>query len=178
MIEATVDALQRRGVAGMSFTEVLAASGAARGAIYHHFPGGKAQLVAEAAVRNGEDVRAYLAALPAESPVAVVQAFLAAVRPVVQASAGGGGCAVAAVTVGADDGELRQVAATAFSAWAGQLAERLAMAGLTPEAAADLAAMLIALLEGAHVMCRAAGTLEPFDRAARAAVALAVAGNG
>jgi hypothetical protein len=34
--------------------------------------------------------------------------------------------------------------------------------------------MLIALLEGAHVMCRAAGTLEPFDRAARAAVALAL----
>ena len=49
MIEATVEALQRQGVAGMSFTGVLAASGAARGAIYHHFPGGKAQIVAEAA---------------------------------------------------------------------------------------------------------------------------------
>lgn len=173
MIEAAVEALQRRGVAGMSFTDVLAASGAARGAIYHHFPGGKAQIVAEAATLNGHDVRARLAELPAQSPLTVVQGFLAAVRPAVLASVAGGGCAVAALTVcaGADEDNdaLRQVAANAFAAWADQLAERLSTAGLTPAEAADLAAMLIALLEGAHVMCRAAGTLESFDQAARAA---------
>jgi TetR/AcrR family transcriptional repressor of lmrAB and yxaGH operons len=175
MIEATVHALQWRGVAGMSFTDVLRASGAARGAIYHHFPGGKAQLVAEAAARNGQDVRIHLAGLPAGSPQAVVQAFLAAVRPAVQASAAGGGCAVAAITVGADadnDG-LRQVAADAFASWADQLAELLTSSGLASGEAADLAAMLIALLQGAHVMCRAAGTLQPFDQAARAVTALA-----
>src|SRR5579859_6681550 len=136
MIEATVEALQRQGVAGMSFTDVLAASGAARGAIYHHFPGGKAQMVAEAAALNGQDVRARLAALPADSPSAVVEAFLAAVRPVVGASAAGGGCAVAAVTVragaGDDNDALRQVAANAFASWAGQLAERLTTVGLSP----------------------------------------------
>ena len=55
----------------MSFTEVLRESGAARGAIYHHFPGGKSQLVAEAAARNGQDVRDHLAALPAGNPVEV-----------------------------------------------------------------------------------------------------------
>ena len=38
----------------MSFTEILDASGAARGAIYHHFPGGKTQLVAEAAAASDE----------------------------------------------------------------------------------------------------------------------------
>src|SRR5215469_14490712 len=79
MIEATVGALQRWGVAGMSFTDVLAASGAARGAIYHHFPGGKAQMVAEAAAFNARDVRARLAALPAGSPADVVRAFLDAI---------------------------------------------------------------------------------------------------
>jgi AcrR family transcriptional regulator len=176
MIEATVEALRRRGVAGMSFTDVLRASGAARGAIYHHFPGGKAQIVAEAAARNGQDVRAYLATLPAGSPPAVVEAFMAAVRPVVAESAAGGGCAVAAITVpaGTDGGDdtLRQVAASAFAAWAEQLAERLAAAGLAPAEAADLATLLITLLEGAHIMCRAAGSIEPFDQAARTATAL------
>jgi AcrR family transcriptional regulator len=58
----------------MSFTEVLENSGAARGAIYHHFPGGKAQIVAEAAARNGHHVRAHLAGLPADDPQAVVEA--------------------------------------------------------------------------------------------------------
>jgi TetR/AcrR family transcriptional regulator, lmrAB and yxaGH operons repressor len=176
MIEAAVTALQQRGVAGMSFTEVLQASGAARGAIYHHFPRGKAQLVAEAAAHNGADVRAFLAGLPADRPVAVVEAFLAAVRPVVAASACGGGCAVAAVTVAAggdaDSGALRQVAATAFASWTDQLAERFGAAGLEPGEAAGLAGMLLALLEGAHVLCRAAGDLEPFDQAAHTAIAL------
>jgi TetR/AcrR family transcriptional regulator, lmrAB and yxaGH operons repressor len=172
MIEATVQALQRRGVAGMSFTEVLQDSGGARGAIYHHFPGGKNQIVAEAAARNGQDVREHLAALPADSPLAVVEAFLAAVRPVVQASASGGGCAVAAVTVDANDDGLREVAATAFDSWVKQLAERFTVAGLAPEEADGMAVTLITLLEGAHVLCRAAGDLQPFDRAAATAIAL------
>ena len=177
MIEATVEALRRRGVAGTSFTDVLRASGAARGAIYHHFPGGKAQIVAEAAARNGRDVQAFLATLPAGSPPAVVEAFLTAVRPVVAESAAGGGCAVAAITVpaGAESGDdsLRQVAASAFASWTEQLAKLLAAAGLAPAEAADLATLLITLLEGAHIMCRAAGTIEPFDQAARMATALA-----
>lgn len=176
MIDATVRALQRRGVAGMSFTEVLQDSGAARGAIYHHFPGGKAQLVAEAAARNGQDVRDFLGTLPTDSPQVVVQAFLAAVRPVVQDSASGGGCAVAALTVeaglDAEGDALRQIAATAFESWTDQLAELLTTAGLAPADAADLATTLITLLEGAHVLCRAARTIDPFDQAARTAVEL------
>ena len=175
MVEATVSALQRHGVAGMSFTDVLRESGAARGAIYHHFPEGKLQLVAQAAELNGRQVRERLAELPADSPAAVLDAFLEGLRPVVQASAEGGGCAVAAVTVdsgidsGAQDADLRRIADAAFSGWTGQLAERLTSAGLEPEAAEDFAATLIILLEGAHVLCRASGDLEPFDRAARTA---------
>lgn len=119
MVDAAVEALQQRGAAGMSFTDVLAASGAARGAIYHHFPGGKAQLVAEAAALNGHQVRAHLATLPANDPLAVVNAFLGAIRPVVAASATGSGCAVAAVTVGPEAGSdaLRKVASTIFASW-------------------------------------------------------------
>lgn len=172
MIEAAVTALQRRGVAGMSFTDVLQASGAARGAIYHHFPGGKAQLVAEAAACNGNDVRAHLAALPASSPRVVVEAFLAAVRPVVEASTTGSGCAVAAVSLDPDTEGPRQVAAAVFASWVETLTNRLATAGAPTGEASDLAATLITLLEGALVLCRAAGTLEPFEQAARTATVL------
>ncbi|MFI2431215.1 TetR/AcrR family transcriptional regulator [Streptomyces sp. NPDC018693] len=174
MIDATVRALRRSGVAGMSFTDVLRDSGAARGAIYHHFPDGKAQLVAEAAARNGRSVRDRLAGIAADAPGAVVEGFLEAVRPVMEDSVDGSGCAVAAVTVGLgpDDEPLRRVAATAFASWTDQLAERLTTAGVDPAEAADLAALLIGLLEGAHLLCRAHGTLEPFERAARTAADL------
>ena len=176
MIEAAVTALRRHGVAGMSFTEVLRDSGAARGAIYHHFPGGKSELVARAAEINGHQVRERLAGLPADSPAGVVAAFLDLVRPVVAASAQGCGCAVAAVTVdsGLEPGEqdLRQVADAAFTGWTEQLAERLTASGLEPGRARDLATTLIVLLEGAHVLCRASADLEPFERAARTAASL------
>ena len=174
MVAAAMEALRRRGVAGMSFTEVLRTSGAARGAIYHHFPGGKAQLVAEAAGRTGQDVRAQLASLPTSTPAAVVEAFLAAVRPVVDAATTGSGCAVAAVTMGLDPDRdaLRQVAAGAFASWVDQLAAQFTAAGVAQHEAGDLAATLITLLEGAQVLCRAAGTVEPFERAARTASAL------
>jgi AcrR family transcriptional regulator len=169
MLAAATEALRRGGVAGMSFTEVLGASGAARGAIYHHFPGGKAQLVAEAAGQHGVEVLGHLATLSGASPVEVVRAFLAAVRPVVAASAAGSGCAVAAVALGPGPSE---VAAAAFDSWVGQLTATLIATGAPPTEAAELASALIALLEGAHVLCRAAGDLAPFDRAASAVDAL------
>jgi hypothetical protein len=52
----------------MSFTEALGHGGAARGAIYHRFPGGKGQLVAETAGRFGDQVRERLAAPPPGQP--------------------------------------------------------------------------------------------------------------
>jgi TetR/AcrR family transcriptional repressor of lmrAB and yxaGH operons len=96
------------------------------------------------------------------------------VRPVVQASASGSGCAVAAVTLGADadDERLRDVARAAFGSWTHALADRLIGVGMTGNDAAELATTLLILLEGAHVLTRADGSIEPFDRAARTTIAL------
>ncbi|MFC1412619.1 TetR/AcrR family transcriptional regulator [Streptacidiphilus sp. N1-12] len=177
MISAAIGLLQRHGLAAMSFTDVLAESGAARGAIYHHFPGGKQQLALEAARRNAEDVRGHLHELPSGTPRDVVEVFLDNVRPVVQASAAGGGCAVAAVTVdgGAaitDQGRLRTVATEAFTGWTDELEGKLTQAGMSPSQAAELATLMITTLEGAHILCRAAGSIAPFDRAAGALLSL------
>jgi AcrR family transcriptional regulator len=170
MIDATVDALSRHGVAGMSFTEILQTSGAARGAIYHHFPNGKGQLVAEATARFGDQVRDTLGELDGADPRSVVEAFMATVRPVVAAAVAGHSCAVAAASVGSTDhDELRHTAGGAFRAWMAELTVRLTEAGLSERKAADTAALLISMLEGAQVVCRAVGDLEPFDAAARAA---------
>jgi AcrR family transcriptional regulator len=175
MIEAAVHALQRDGVEGMSFTDVLRASGAARGAIYHHFPGGKSQLVAEAATDNGNEVRGLLGQLPAESPAAVVRGFLALIRPVLQESAGGSGCAVAAAAMASsahDDDSLHNAAAVAIGSWITELAGRFAAAGLAQAEAQELASSLVTILEGAHVLARATGGIDHFDETARAVSAL------
>ncbi|WP_137991033.1 TetR/AcrR family transcriptional regulator [Streptomyces vilmorinianum] len=174
MVDAAVDALRQRGLQGMSFTDVLAQSGAARGAIYHHFPGGKNQLAAEAATRHGRDVRDRLAEFGASGPEGVATAFVEFARPVAEAAAQGVGCAVAAVTVPADEenGELCRAAASVFTSWTEQLSRALREAGLPAADAEEKAALLIALLEGAQVLCRASGDTEPFERAVRAALPL------
>ena len=170
MIDAAIEALRKDGVAGMSFTEVLETSGAARGAIYHHFPGGKKQLVTEAAQRDADFVREGFASLDGATAAAVVHAFLKTVRPVVQRSTTGSSCAIAAVALAADDDEeLRATAASGFAAWTSALSARLVTAGMAKRQAEDLATTLLALLEGAHVLCRAQRSMEPFDRLARTA---------
>jgi len=175
MIAAAVRSLQHDGVDGMSFTDVLRGSGAARGAIYHHFPGGKSQLVAEAAADNGHEVRALLARLPAESPAAVVRGFVQLIRPVVEESARGGGCAVAAAAMGKsgpDHDGPQQAAAVAISSWISEIAGRFAVAGLADAEARELASSLVTMLEGAHVLARATGGIDCFDQAAQALTGL------
>src|SRR5690242_20447853 len=51
MVRAAVELFRERGYAATSFGDVLARSGAPRGSIYHHFPGGKEELAAEALSR-------------------------------------------------------------------------------------------------------------------------------
>ena len=48
MIEGALSLLAKQGLQATSFSEVLKLTKAPRGSIYHHFPGGKDQLVAEA----------------------------------------------------------------------------------------------------------------------------------
>ncbi len=130
---------------------------------------GSARLVAEAATDNGNEVRAALAQLPAESPAAVVRGFLQLIRPVVRESARGGGCAVAAAAMtkaGPDRDGPQQAAAVAMGSWVSELAGRLAVAGLPGAEAGELASTLVTMLEGAHVLARATGGIEGFDQTA------------
>lgn len=170
MVTAAAESLRRHGLAGTSFTEVLAQSGAARGAIYHHFPGGKAELVTQAVEQTGENVSAALAALPqATDETEVIDSFLTLIRPVVEESTRGAGCAVAAITTAAAPGDpLQLTARCVFDQWRVELAHQLELAGASATRANETAALLIATLEGTHVLCRADGTITPFDRAAAA----------
>src|ERR1700704_520437 len=74
MIRSAAMLFQERGVERTSFTDVLARSGAPRGSIYHHFPGGKAQLAEEATRYAGDFIAAGLtAALAEDDPQAAIR---------------------------------------------------------------------------------------------------------
>jgi TetR/AcrR family transcriptional regulator, lmrAB and yxaGH operons repressor len=163
MVEAAVRLLATKGLEGTSFAEVLELSGAPRGSIYHHFPGGKDELVTEAVALARDRAMSYLEEQAGKSPREIAAAFLALWRTVLTRSDLGAGCAVLAVTVATDDEELLARTAEVFRGWRSRLAALLTDAGLSADEAARYAATLIASSEGAVVMARAEQSMEPFD---------------
>jgi TetR/AcrR family transcriptional regulator, lmrAB and yxaGH operons repressor len=164
MIAGAVRLLAQQGLQATSFTEVLALTGAPRGSIYHHFPGGKDQLVAAAVAAAGAHALQVLEPLAGASPVEVTETFLGLWRLLLERTGLTTGCAVLAVAVATHSDDLLDRAGAVFRGWRTRLAALFADGGLAEADA--FAATLIAASEGAVVLARAERSLEPFDAVA------------
>ncbi len=163
MIDQALLLLAKKGLQGASFSEILQASGAPRGSLYHHFPGGKDELVRAALGVAGDKVLDFLDTLDGRPAAEVAQAFAGLWRSVLVASDFGAGCAVVAVTVAAESPDLLRSAAGVFRAWRTRLGELLAKGGVSKSRAPALAALMISAVEGAVALARAEQSFEPFD---------------
>src|SRR5271170_7627961 len=117
MIAHAAILLAKKGLHGTSFSEVLEASGAPRGSLYHHFPGGKDELVLAAVRLAGDQALAALDRVSGKSAGEVARTFAALWRAVLSMSRFAAGCAVVAVTVAADSPALLESAAEVFRDW-------------------------------------------------------------
>lgn len=171
MIDAAKAGFRAKGMVATGFTEVLEASGAARGAIYHHFPGGKQELAAAVVTSTGDNIEAAIRALFAGSP-SPVDALTAAVELVAAAvdQREGFGCAIApAVLEASGSTAVLQAADDAFDRWQSAIRDGL---GHGRDDASDLATLVVASIEGALVLSRAHGSSEPVRRVGRALATL------
>jgi TetR/AcrR family transcriptional regulator, lmrAB and yxaGH operons repressor len=180
MIQSAAVLFGLRGMSATSFAEVLEHSGAPRGSIYHHFPGGKRQLAAAVIGWTGEQVLGHLnACRPGASPAEVLAWFIDLWRQSVLASDGCSGCPVAGVAIdaaGAED-DLIEAAMAAFSDWAAQLASQLDQAGLPPDRAGSVAVTALACMEGALILCRAERSSAPLEATAQELMNLVLAAS-
>jgi AcrR family transcriptional regulator len=163
MVDGAVVLLAKRGLQATSFSTVLEATGAPRGSLYHHFPGGKDQLVTEAVDLAGERALRALDSKTGASPLELTEYFLGMWRLVLTASDFSAGCSVLAVTVATDSPELLERSSTVFRSWRAKLAELFEQGGLVPADARRFAATLVASSEGAVVLSRAERSMEPFE---------------
>ncbi|MEU1511344.1 TetR/AcrR family transcriptional regulator [Streptomyces sp. NPDC005811] len=169
MIAGAADLLGEHGAAGVSIDRVLAHSGAPRGSVYHHFPGGRAQLIDEAVVFAGDFIAGLIeSAVDDPDPLRAVDAFFTLWRERLLRSDFRVGCPVVAVAVENDDTapEPARSAAAAFARWQRALTTLLVRHGLPEERGGRLAAFVVAAVEGAVVMCRAERSTGPLDAAA------------
>ena len=107
MIRSAAFLIAARGLSGTSFSDVLEDSGAPRGSIYHHFPGGKRQLAEDAIGWTSGQILGHLDSCPADTPADVLECFFGLWRQSVLASAGSPGCPVAGVAIGAGESRRR-----------------------------------------------------------------------
>ncbi len=171
MIEGALQLLATKGLQATSFSEVLALTGAPRGSIYHHFPGGKNEMIAAALDLTSQRTLDRLETMRGESARAISEFFLDLWRRLLVYSKFQAGCSVLAVTVAADSDDLRQKAADIFTEWQQKLADLYVVAGVDPQTASDFAYELISASEGAVVLARAQKSLAPFEAVAKRLVA-------
>ncbi|MDQ1358190.1 MAG: hypothetical protein QOG44_2563 [Acidimicrobiaceae bacterium] len=167
MVLSAMQLFRRHGYSGTGFREVVNHSSSPRGSIYHHFPGGKAQLGVEAVMLARDFVGLALEeALRGRGPVEGFAAFLAWWIEFLEADDFEAGCPVLAVAVESQlkAPQLLAAAASAFEGWEATLARALREAGVDPRPAGELATLCVAAVEGAMVMCRATHDREPLVR--------------
>jgi TetR/AcrR family transcriptional repressor of lmrAB and yxaGH operons len=165
MIESAALLFRRHGIEGTSFSEVLDHSGAPRGSIYHHFPGGKSQLAEEATRYAGDFIAAGLVmALEDDDPLAAIRAFTASWLEILRGSDFTAGCPVVAAAVEGDRmPAARAAAGAAFARWEELLSGAIERNGVPAERARSLASLVVAAIEGAIVMARARRSTKPLE---------------
>src|SRR5580692_9400263 len=148
MVQAARQLIRERGYGATAFSDVLTLSGAPRGSVYFHFPGGKAQLGMEAAEAH------------AHEQVEIID------RAGMVAGKYGRGCGVAPlVTEGAaqESAGLSETSRRAFSEMTGRLVFHFVAFGVDRAAARVLADAVIAGVQGAMITSRALRSPAPYD---------------
>jgi TetR/AcrR family transcriptional regulator, lmrAB and yxaGH operons repressor len=176
MIETTAGLVHRQGFHGTSLNEILLESGAPRGSLYYHFPGGKEELVLEATRQGVASVTQLLKEVLTDSPDPAdgVRAFIEAAAHVLRDSGYVFGCPVAPIVLDSPESSaLAEVCQEALEEWQRVLVEGLSSGGIERGRAESLATVVVCALEGGLILARARRDIAPLDAIAEELASMA-----
>ncbi|MBI3438351.1 MAG: TetR/AcrR family transcriptional regulator [Proteobacteria bacterium] len=177
LIDAAVELFRARGYEGVGVAELLEKSGAPRGSLYFHFPGGKEEIGVEAVRRVGENVNAQFRALHetgCDMAYYIQQVFKTTAEGIrdrhYKAS-----CPIAAIAaeMGNSNPKLNEIVRAVFAGWEKEMASAARARGMTAKNANSFASAMLASIEGAMIVSKAQGSVAPHINAARAMKVLA-----
>jgi AcrR family transcriptional regulator len=166
MVSSAIQLFRERGVAGTALSDVIEHSQAPRGSIYHHFPGGKAQLAAEATALAGKLMaRLITKSIATGGPTESISVLVDNSRQQLLATDFASGCPVAAGALeGSDPASARDAAGTAFASWETALALAYTEHGVPADRAETLASLVVCAIEGAIIVAKAQRSTRALDR--------------
>jgi AcrR family transcriptional regulator len=164
IVETSAELLRRQGYSATGVKQIATAARAPFGSIYHHFPGGKEQVGAEAIRRSGALYELLIPAVfdPAPDLVSAVRAFFAGAAEHLRETDYEDACPIATVAleVSSSSETMREACADVFESWIAAGVPRFTAAGLDDRQARELVIGMISALEGAFVLARATRSTE------------------
>ncbi|MGI8607679.1 MAG: TetR/AcrR family transcriptional regulator [Candidatus Dormibacteria bacterium] len=154
-IDSTARLLRRNGYSGTGVLDVIADSGAPRGSLYFHFPGGKEELAIAAMDQANEQVVAWIARTN-------LRQFFHQYARWIEKTECLDGCPIAALTAESSlSPRIRHAVSGALQSMENAFAAKLRGLGHPDERAQELAGMLVCVFEGAVIQCRARADAQP-----------------
>jgi AcrR family transcriptional regulator len=171
ILTATAELMRRKGYGAVGMKDVVAASGAPIGSLYHHFPGGKAQIAREALTNAGTAYGLLIPTLvdPHDDLGEAIESVFNQAAADMAETGFANMCPVASVAAEVADTveELRETAVAIFTSWLDGGTAYFASRGLSDGTARDLTVTLVGALEGAFVLARTLRDTEPLLAAGR-----------
>lgn len=182
IVAASVRLLRQNGYAATGLNDIVAASGAPKGSLYHYFPRGKVSIAEAAVTEAGERVVSTLRDLSAKanSTAQLLQNHAALLAQWLQESRYRDGCPITTVLLELAP-EERGITVAGRQAYAMReqiLAERLMADGFGASQARRLAILCNSAIQGALIQARVECSPAPLETTARELGLLLVAQSG
>jgi AcrR family transcriptional regulator len=157
LIVGALELLGERGYGETDLRQAAARCDAPRGSIYHHFPGGKADLAQAALAERAAGLAALLEhSLADQGVLLTLELFARALSGSEDREPARVGCSIAALALAPpEETELHAAAAAAFDRLERLIADALIREGVDAAQAPSLAALIMAAAEGALIRARA-----------------------
>jgi AcrR family transcriptional regulator len=167
IVDASAELMRRQGYSATGVKQIVTEAKAPFGSLYHFFPGGKEQLGAEAIRVSGALYEQLIPIVfdPAPDLPSAVRAFFAGAAEHLRETDYEDACPIATVAleVSSSSETMRQACAEVFESWIVAGVARHEGAGLSETDARELTIFMVAALEGAFVLARAARSTEALE---------------
>ena len=158
IVNAAVTLFRRQGYARTGLNDIVDASGAPKGSLYHYFPAGKASIAVAAVEEAGRRVTQTMAKLAGEnrSTGELLRAHARLLCGWMRKSGFRDGCPITTVLLelAPKDRGVAEAGRKAYAARLGVLREKLIADGFAPSRAERLAILCVSTLQGALIQSR------------------------
>lgn len=171
ILQTTRSLLEKQGYHGTGLNEIVKESGSPKGSLYHYFPAGKEQIVAEAVSGSGKETaeRIRNGLMGSSSASKAVHDFILLVAENVERSGFSAGSPLTAVAMetATQSERINLACREAYDMLQSAFEEKLVECGFTKAKSGEFAMFIVASIEGGIILSRTSHSADPLRLVAK-----------